>query len=345
MCSFAKDKNMQAAYEAKRDLYAEIASKCFHNDYASNLEFHPETGLLQPEGKERRSKAKAVFLGTCYGMGPKTLADRMNLPVAEAKKIIEDFFKGFPDVDRFMKESEAMAAKLGYVTDMFGRRRHLPDAALPEYEFSSIDGEGFEFNPLIDSVEHKDEKFERLINSFRDKLSKATWKADKDKIIAEATLKGISIRSNGGYIARAKRQTLNSRIQGTAASMTKLAMVLINEDEVLRDLGFKLTATIHDEVFGIAPIENAEQAGKRLCELMIQAAKTKCSFTPWSVDPYFVRSWYQDEVCGAILKEYKKCKDKPNAIEKVCDKFPMLNPAAIEKVINDDFDCMIDSLK
>lgn len=41
LCSFAQDKAMQEAYREKKDLYAVIASKCFHNDYYSNLEFRP----------------------------------------------------------------------------------------------------------------------------------------------------------------------------------------------------------------------------------------------------------------------------------------------------------------
>lgn len=62
LCAFAKESNMQQMYAEGKDLYATIASKAFHNDYADNLEFNPETGKLQPEGKARRSKAKTIQL-------------------------------------------------------------------------------------------------------------------------------------------------------------------------------------------------------------------------------------------------------------------------------------------
>lgn len=41
LCAFSQDKDMQAAYIAKQDLYAAIAAKCFHNNYEDNLEFQP----------------------------------------------------------------------------------------------------------------------------------------------------------------------------------------------------------------------------------------------------------------------------------------------------------------
>jgi len=64
LCAFAQDEEMQKAYREKKDLYAYIGSKCFHNEYEDNLEFDPRNGgKLNPEGKARRSKAKTVLLG------------------------------------------------------------------------------------------------------------------------------------------------------------------------------------------------------------------------------------------------------------------------------------------
>ena len=62
LASLSKDTDMINAYKEGKDLYAVIASKCFHNDYYDNLEFD-KNGNLQPEGKARRSRAKQAFLG------------------------------------------------------------------------------------------------------------------------------------------------------------------------------------------------------------------------------------------------------------------------------------------
>ena len=136
----------------------------------SNLEY-----ILQPEGKERRAKAKTILLGITYGMGPTTLAERMDLSREESEKIIDDFYKGFPGVKKLTEDSQEMLRKKGYVTDMFGRRRHIPDAQLPEYEIKS-EKKSFEFNPLLDSPQHLDRRTESLISDYNKKLSEVKWK-------------------------------------------------------------------------------------------------------------------------------------------------------------------------
>ena len=58
----------------------------------SNIKVLRESKLeyeLQPEGKARRSKCKTILLGIMYGMGPKTLAERINEPINDANKIIK----------------------------------------------------------------------------------------------------------------------------------------------------------------------------------------------------------------------------------------------------------------
>ena len=76
---------MIKAYAEGKDLYGVIASMCFHNNYEDNLEFHPVTKVLQPEGKARRSRAKTLLLGLNYGMSSKSLAERLNSSIKEAE--------------------------------------------------------------------------------------------------------------------------------------------------------------------------------------------------------------------------------------------------------------------
>lgn len=54
---------MQDAFIHNRDVYANIASIAFNVPYEKCLEFHPETGEYQPDGKARRSEAKTILLG------------------------------------------------------------------------------------------------------------------------------------------------------------------------------------------------------------------------------------------------------------------------------------------
>lgn len=330
----SNDTEMLRAYDEGKDLYAVIASKCFHNNYGDNLEFNPETHELQPEGKARRSKAKTILLGITYGMGATTLAERMGLSLQESNQIIDDFYKGFPGVDKLTKDSQEMLKRTGYVTDMFGRRRHIPDAQLPEYEFK-CDNVSYDFNPLLNTPEHIDNKTEELISRYKEKLSRAKWKKDKDLIISQAKKDGLTIKSNGGFINRALRQCLNARIQGTAASMTKLAMIMVHNDKELNDLGFKLLVTVHDEMFGVVPTENSVRAGQRLSEVMVSAAKVKCGAVKWNCDEYVIKRWYLDELYAEVLKDYNKCKD----MNKIREKYSAIKPEYIEMMCNETFDC------
>ena len=56
-----QDPKMIKAYRDGKDLYAEMASLAFGFPYEECLEFN--NGVLNPDGKARRSKAKTILLG------------------------------------------------------------------------------------------------------------------------------------------------------------------------------------------------------------------------------------------------------------------------------------------
>lgn len=341
LASLANDKQMINAYETKRDIYATVASLVFKNNYEANLEFNPITGEKQPDGKARRSTAKIAALALNYGMSVKSLAERLDKSIEEAQKVIDGYYGGLTGVKKYTEASQHMLKKLGYVTDAFGRRRHIPDGALEEYEIKSNKDTTL-FNPLLDTKERLDTKTLKLIESYKERLLRAKWKRDRDLIIEQASKDGLIIKNNSGFISRALRQCLNARIQGSAGSMTKLAMIMIHNDKELNDLGFKLLITVHDEVLGEAPLENSERVGERLCEVMVEAAKVKCSSVPWKCDPYVCADgWYEDELCAEILKDYDKLKD----IDKVYEKYPYLSLDSIKLLCNDNYKIGRDSLK
>ena len=265
-------------------------------------------------------------------MGPGLLAERMGMSKQEAQTVISDFYKGFPGVDKFTKDSQEMLKKIGYVTDAFGRRRHLPDATLPKFDIKSSRG-SHSFNPLLESVDHIDVGTEKLINKYLNDLNNANGWKERDTIIGRAKVDALTITDNGEKISRSLRQCLNARIQGTAATMTKLAMIMVHNDEELNRLGFRLLVTVHDEVFGECPTENSEQVAKRLSEVMIEAAKVKCPDVPWKVDCYVLKHWYADELSAEVLKTYNACKD----LEKVKKQYSMINPNFVEQMCEEKF--------
>lgn len=69
-------------------------------------------------------------------------------------------------------------------------------------------------------------------------------------------------------IAKAGRKARNFPMQGYAAELVNMAMVMVNSDQVLRSLGFVLSLQVHDELVMRGPEENADKALDRLKTIM-----------------------------------------------------------------------------
>ena len=68
----------------------------------------------------------------------------------EAQNVYDSVLRAFPDLLRLMQQSQAFAHKHGYVETILGRRRHLPDMMLDEFEFQPLPGY---VNPDIDPLD------------------------------------------------------------------------------------------------------------------------------------------------------------------------------------------------
>ena len=73
-----------------------------------------------------RSKMKHVVLGIIYGMYYKTLASDLCISEEEAQGIVNDFYRRYYGVKRYIDNTICMARKNGYVKSSFGRVRKLP---------------------------------------------------------------------------------------------------------------------------------------------------------------------------------------------------------------------------
>jgi DNA polymerase-1 len=76
---------------------------------------------------EMRSKAKMVNYGIAYGISAFGLAQRLRIPRKEGAEIIDNYFKQFSGIRKFMDETIEFARKNGYVETVTGRRRYLRD--------------------------------------------------------------------------------------------------------------------------------------------------------------------------------------------------------------------------
>lgn len=299
LSAYSNDDTMIDAYKQNKDLYATIAAGVYKNDYWDNME-HRQDGTPNPEGKKRRSNCKSLLLGIMYGRGAPSIAEQIHSTVEEAQQIINDFYKQFPKVKEWTEKTEKDAKVTGYVEDLWGRRRRLPDILLPKYTVKSTKT-STEFNPILYTLGKVNNSSAALVESYKKKLSKVKSRNDYQKIQQEAERDGIYIVDNGAFISQAERQCVNARIQGGAASMTKVCMRKVFDDEELNRLGAKLVLQIHDEVIVECPKQNAEAVMSRLTYVMKTSVADKVQ-VPFKCDGYIVNCWYEDDF-GDILKQ------------------------------------------
>lgn len=299
LSAYSNDDTMIDAYKQNKDLYATIAAGVYKNDYWDNME-HRQDGTPNPEGKKRRSNCKSLLLGIMYGRGAPSIAEQIHSTVEEAQQIINDFYKQFPKVKEWTEKTEKDAKVTGYVEDLWGRRRRLPDILLPKYTVKSTKT-STEFNPILYTLGKVNNSSAALVESYKKKLSKVKSRNDYQKIQQEAERDGIYIVDNGAFISQAERQCVNARIQGGAASMTKVCMRKVFDDEELNRLGAKLVLQIHDEVIVECPKQNAEAVMSRLTYVMKTSVADKVQ-VPFKCDGYIVNFWYEDDF-GDILKQ------------------------------------------
>ena len=260
-----------------------------------------------------------------YGRGVKSIAEQIDGTVEDAQKIIDDFYKSFPKVETWISETQENAKKNGYVEDLWGRRRRLPDLQLPKYrvEFLDKNKASTDFNPLLGAKGLVTNSNSAVLNDYLIKANKCFGYKQINALKKQAEADGVHIHDNSGFISQAERQCVNARIQGGAATMSKKAMIKVHYDKELNDLGFRLMIPVHDELIGECPEENAERVAERLCEVMRNAAKPEVQ-VPFKCDPTIERSWYDTDYNDNLIKDYKKLLDKMSpeeAFNSICESY------------------------
>lgn len=355
----AQEPTMIKAYQEGQDLYSLIASKIYENKYEDNLEFYPEgkeiifegkkvicgkKEYINKAGKTRRQDSKAVLIGLIYGRGSNSISQQMSEvrnskgepPVSkeEAQKLVDNIYKSFPRLKEWMDETHSFIHKNGYIDDIFGRRRRLPDGMLPKYKIEYIDENNSQFNPLLGCKNRVDNSKLDYYHTMLNK--KYLSQKEFDEIKKTAFVEGIKIENNQGYISQAERQAVNFQAQGASSEINKLSMIAIDKDEYLRSLGVKLILTIHDEVGVICPKEHCEEVSKIIPNIMINVAKDKM-IVPLVSDSTIVNHWYQDDV-ETVLNDYfskylKNGDSQEEAINKICNEHTELLPEQISGLL------------
>lgn len=114
LAALSQERGLLEAFRAGVDVHSATAAKVYG--------VFPE--MVTPE---MRRKAKMVNFGIAYGISAFGLAQRLRIPRQEAAEIIENYFRQFPGLRRYIDDTIAFARSHGYVETVTGRRRYLRD--------------------------------------------------------------------------------------------------------------------------------------------------------------------------------------------------------------------------
>jgi len=182
--------------------------------------------------KPLRQKAKAYSLGVPYGMKGFALGKTLGIDTEEAEDLIEGYLSGFPELKKWMSDSEDMAKHLGYVISEVGRKRHL------------------------DKVKHlyKLHKDKLLDFKYRNKIAK---KYGKEEVYCM-----YKDYKNGLNNAK------NFQIQSLSASIVNMAAIEINRELTKRNIDGWVALQIHDQLVVNVPVEKEEECRILVQEIM-----------------------------------------------------------------------------
>jgi DNA polymerase-1 len=114
IAALAGEEAMIGAFAAKKDIHTATAAGVFGV---------PESEVTG----DMRRKAKAVNFGIIYGQSAFGLAETLNIPRLEAKDIIDNYFRQYPQIRNYISSQVQYAREHQYVESMLGRKRWLRD--------------------------------------------------------------------------------------------------------------------------------------------------------------------------------------------------------------------------
>jgi len=209
--------------------------------------------------KSLRQSAKSIEFAIGYGGDFNTLANNNGLPLEEAKKIYNDYMKGFPGVKKYQDYCRKEVIKKGYIlmNPVTGHRAHIEDwdnrwKKIRDFTWSPNYWE--EFNRMKREDPYSKEVY--WINQWR------TKKAELGKA------------------------SINYRIQNRGACCFKLSTILIFKWIIKNNYQniVKICIPVHDELNLEAPDSIAEEVTLVLQKCMEKGAKPFCTRLPLSTD-------------------------------------------------------------
>jgi DNA polymerase I-like protein with 3'-5' exonuclease and polymerase domains len=124
--SLSGDERLIACFKNGDDFYSVIGVEVFDkHGYSVRKNDLNSFAMKFPELREI---AKKVALSATYGTTAPKLSGLINMSIEKSQEILNNYFERFPNVYEFMLSCHKEAKERGYVTNLFGRPRRMPEA-------------------------------------------------------------------------------------------------------------------------------------------------------------------------------------------------------------------------
>lgn len=165
---YSGEKRLQSVFDSDDDFYSVIAIDVMGlHQYSANPK---DPNFLKKLAPEIRQLAKVIALAIPYGAKAFQIAAQLGymkngrVDSDRGDKLIRQYLRAYPNLHKYMVRQEMMAKKQGYVTNLFGRVRQIPDAKALHAEYGDA---------LLDTRWAKQRGLEELRKDYQSALNVA----------------------------------------------------------------------------------------------------------------------------------------------------------------------------
>lgn len=264
LANFSKEPNLVKFFkEGGGDMHSYNTQKIFK--HLKDTPLH----IIKSNYPEERYLAKTVGFAINYGGGAYTITKNANIPLEKSNEIFENYFKAFPDLSKYYERVKREAFRNQYI---------LVNPYTGSKTFFPVESQKLE--PLEKEIKHPD---------FWDQYK---YHKSHDTKEFKEHYKSL-VKNYFGIKGSIERMAMNYPIQGTAAEMTKLAVIKIFNYLVTNDLLYKVKICIlvHDEIVLEVPKDIQNEMSQVLKDCMESAANTFCKILPVKAEPVISEVW------------------------------------------------------
>jgi len=121
--SVSNDPSLINVFIDNEDLYSRVAIQAFKLKGMSAKKDDPN--YVKKVRPELRQRAKSIALAIPYGAGAWQIGQSLGIKPEQAQVLIDGYLEGFPELAKWMSDSELRAKTFGFVKSKTGRIRHL----------------------------------------------------------------------------------------------------------------------------------------------------------------------------------------------------------------------------